>query len=94
MNLAEVGPGLWVPCDLPDGRTAIGDVGNPAQARVVAAIRRVNAAACTPHGRCPGGRQCRNRYAGQPQDYAIVAAWLDQFEPLPDGQLFTREAVA
>lgn len=86
--MADLPPGLWVPCYLPDGRTAIGDARDPAQARVTAAIRRIYAAAGTPHGRCPGGRQCRNRYAGQPQDYAIVARWLDEREPLPDGQLF------
>lgn len=94
MNTAQLGPGLWVPCYLPDGRTAVGDAEDPAQAHVVTAIRRINAAVSTPHGRCPGGHRCRNRYAGQPRDYAVVAAWLDGFEPLPDGQLFTREAVA
>jgi hypothetical protein len=28
------------------------------------------------------------------QDYEAVAAWLDQFEPLPAGQLFTWERAA
>lgn len=83
--------GWWVPCNLPDGRTAIADAGDPAQARVVAAIRRIKAAVSKPHGRCPGGRDCRNRYAGSTEDYAVVAGWLDGIEPLPDGQLVLFE---
>jgi hypothetical protein len=92
VNLTDLPAGWWVPCGLPDGRVAIGDAEDPAQARVVAAIRRINAAVSRPHGRCPGGRRCRNKHAGSPEDYAIVAAWLDEFEPLPDGQLFTWRA--
>jgi hypothetical protein len=83
VNLTGLGPGHWVPCRLPDGRTAIADGSDPGQAKVVAAIRRVNRAAME-------GR--RERYAGSPEDYAVVAAWLDATEPLPDGQLFTWEA--
>lgn len=94
VNLSGFGPGWWVPCNLPDGRVAIGDAEDAAQKPLVAAIRRINAAASRPHGRCPGGRRCRNKYAGSPEDYAVVTAWLDEREPLPDGQLFTREAVA
>lgn len=94
VNLTDLPAGWWVPCDLPDGRIAIGDAEDPAQAHVVAAIRRINKACSTAcRGRCPGGRNCRER-AGSMQDYAVVAAWLDEIEPLPDGQLFTREAVA
>jgi hypothetical protein len=92
VNLTQLPAGWWVPCDLPDGRVAIGDAEDPGQARVVAAIRRINAAAGRSHSRCPGGSRCRNRYAGSPEDYAVVAAWLDEREPLPDGQLFIWEA--
>lgn len=93
MRLRDLPPGWWVPCDLPDGRTAIGDAEDPGQARVVAAIRRINAAVLgSSHGRCPGGSRCRDRYAGQAEDYAAVAAWLDEIEPLPDGQLFVWQA--
>jgi hypothetical protein len=85
MRLADLGPGHYVACRLPDGRHAIADAGNPGHARVVAAVRRVNRALiASPGERCPGS----------PEDYAVVVAWLDQLEPLPDGQLFTREAVA
>jgi hypothetical protein len=34
----------------------------------------------------------REKHAGSPEDYAIVAAWLDEREPLPDGQLFMWRA--
>ena len=79
MNIADFGPGLWVVCHLPDGRTAIADGSNPAHAPVVAAIRRVHTA---------GMAAPRDRYPGRPEDYRLVSAWLDALEPLPAGQLF------
>ena len=83
VNLAELGPGHHVVCHLPDGRTAIADGGNPDHRPVIAAMRRVHQAAMARRG---------ERYPGSPGDYAAVASWLDQREPLPDGQLFTWEA--
>jgi hypothetical protein len=73
---------------------AVADAEDPAQAPVIAAIKRISEARSQPHGKCPGGSRCRNRYAGSPEDYAVVAGWLDEREPLPSGELFTREAVA
>jgi len=66
--MADFGPGWWVFLSLPDGRFAIADAEDPAQAAVVAAIRR--------------------------RDYPVVAAWMDEVEPLPDGQLFTWQRAA
>ena len=45
MNLSDHGPGWWVFLSLPDGRHAIADAEDPAQAGVVAAIRRRDYAA-------------------------------------------------
>ena len=87
MNVSDAryGPGLWVCLHLPDGRDAIADGTDPADAPVVAAIRRIHAATVLA-GR-PDGE-------GSPRDYATVAAWMDEREPLPDGLLFTWEAAA
>jgi len=68
MNIADLPPGWWVFLSLPDGRFAIADAEDPAQAAAVAAIRR--------------------------RDFAAVAAWLDEIEPLPAGQLFAWERAA
>jgi hypothetical protein len=87
MNIADFGPGWWVCCRLPDGREAIADGENPAHAPVLKAIRRVNQAIVS-------NRDRADRYPGSARDYALIAAWLDETEPLPDGQLFTREVVA
>jgi hypothetical protein len=84
VNVSGLGPGHHVICHLPDGRTAIADGGNPEHRLVVAAMRRVHQA---------GMNAPRERYPGRLQDYAVVSAWLDLYEPLPDGQLFVmREA--
>lgn len=89
MKTSEMPPGWWVPCNLPDGRTAIADAEDPGQACVVAAIRRISKAPRSKsHAGCPGGSRCREKCPGNSQDYAVVAAWLDGIEPLPDGQLF------
>ena len=61
MNLTERGPGWYVGLTLPDGRVAIADAEDPADAAVVAAIRR--------------------------RDYPAVTVWMDEREPLPEGQL-------
>lgn len=85
MNLTELGPGHWLPLRLPDGRIAIAEGGNPDHAAVVKAIRRINQAGMSSRG---------GEWPGRPEDYALVAGWLDEFEPLPDGQLFTWEGGA
>jgi len=40
VNIADLPPGWWVFLGLPDGRLAIADAEDPADAVVVAAIRR------------------------------------------------------
>ena len=40
MNIADLPPGWWVFLGLPDGRLAIADAEDPADAAIVAAIRR------------------------------------------------------
>ncbi len=62
MNLTQMPPGWYVGLTLPDGRVAIANAEDEAQAAVVAAIRS--------------------------RDLEAVAAWMDQVEQLPDGQLF------
>jgi hypothetical protein len=66
VNLTAMPPGHWAGLTLPDGRVALADAENPAQAAAVKAIRR--------------------------RDYAAVTAWMDEAEPLPDGQLFIWDA--
>ena len=61
MNMADLPPGWWVFLGLPDGRLAIADAEDPADAAIVAAIRR--------------------------RDYPAVTVWMDEREPLPEGQL-------
>lgn len=84
MNVCDLGPGLWVVCHLPDGRTAVADGSDPACSLVISAMRRVHKAAMEHRG---------VRYPGALEDYLAVSAWLDETEPL-DGVLFTREAAA
>lgn len=50
MNIADprYGPGLWVCLRLPDGRRAAVGGGDPVNAPVVAAIRRIHAAKGSP----------------------------------------------
>ena len=45
--MADLPPGWWVFLGLPDGRLAIADAENPADASVVAAIRSRDVAAVT-----------------------------------------------
>lgn len=83
MNIADpkYGPGLWVCLRLPDGRDVVADGCDPADAAVVAAIRRIHVA------------EVFERKPAKPADWAAVTAWMDAREPLPSGQLFTAEAV-
>jgi len=47
VNIADLPPGWWVFLGLPDGRLAIADAEDPADAAIVAAIRRRDYAAVT-----------------------------------------------
>jgi hypothetical protein len=47
VNLTELPPGWYAGLSLPDGRVALADAEDPAQAGIVAAIRRRDIAAVT-----------------------------------------------